>query len=588
MAGITRVFDLLRLSREKYDKEDMVAAKVNGEWVKYSTGTFIRQADELSRGLLALGIRKNDKVAIMSANRPEWNICDFGIMQIGATQVPMYPTLASNDIKFIVQDAGIKIIFVSDINIYNKLSSVKVSCEADFMIYSFDKLEGIPHWLDVTESGRKSDEDIEKYRREIGPDDLLTLIYTSGTTGTPKGVMLTHNNLVSNILGSAIMYPESFRKALSFLPLSHVFERMVLYMYFYLGISVYYAESMDTIAADIADVKPNGFTTVPRLLEKVYDRIVEKGSQLSGIRRKLFFWALNLGLRYEMNGENGWWYELQLKIANKLVFNKWRDALGGNIVAIVSGGAALQPRLARVFWAARMPVLEGYGLTETSPVITVNGLRKGEAKFGTVGRAIKDVTVKIADDGEVLCKGPNVMKGYYNRPDLREGIIDEEGFLHTGDIGELVDGQYLRITDRKKEIFKTAGGKYIAPQSLENKFKESVLIEQVIVTGENERFPVALVLPAFPALEKWCKGKGIPYTSNEEMIKDPRVIEKIWSEIARYNEEFGHWEQVKKIGLLSGEWSIDGGELTPKLSLRRKAILEKYKSQVEKLYRNVD
>lgn len=589
MAGITRVFDLLQLSKEKYNKEDIVAAKVNGEWVKYSTDRFIGQVHELSQGLLSLGIRKNDKVAIMSANRPEWNICDFGIMQIGATQVPMYPTLAANDIEFITQDAGIKIIFVSDINLYNKLTSVRASSQADFLIYSFDKLEGVPHWLDVIASGKRGKmDDLEKYRQEIEPHDLLTLIYTSGTTGTPKGVMLTHNNLVSNIIGSAIMYPASFKKALSFLPLSHVFERMVFYMYFYLGISVYYAESMDTIAADIADVKPHGFTTVPRLLEKVYDRIVEKGSKLSGVKRKLFFWALDLGLRYELNGENGLWYELQLKIANKLVFNKWRDALGGNIVAIVSGGAALQPRLARVFWAAKMPVLEGYGLTETSPVITVNGLRKGEAKFTTVGKAIKDVIVKIAEDGEVLCKGPNVMKGYYNRPDLSDGIIDEDGFLHTGDIGELVDGEYLRITDRKKEIFKTAGGKYIAPQSLENKFKESVFIEQVIVIGENERYPAALVLPAFPVLKKWCQKKDIAYTSKEEIIKNPRVIEKIWSEIARYNQEFGHWEQVKKIALLSGDWSIDGGELTPKLSLRRKAILQKYKPQIERLYSNVE
>ena len=589
MAKITRVFDLLKLSLEKFNKEDIVAAKENGQWIKYSTEHFIQEVDALSRGLIAKGIKKNDKVAIMSPNRPEWNICDFGIMQMGATQVPMYPTLAENDIKFIAKDADIRIVFVSDKVLYDKLNTVKLRDEANFEIYTFDEIQGIASWKNLLTLGKENASiDLDSYRKEITPDDLLTLIYTSGTTGTPKGVMLTHNNLVSNVRESSKLYPIGFSKAISFLPLSHVFERMVFYMYLYLGISVYYAQSMDTIAADIADVKPHGFTTVPRLLEKVYDRIVEKGSQLTGIKRKLFFWALNLGLNYEMDGKNGLWYEVQLKIANKLVFIKWREALGGNIMAIVSGGAALQPRLARVFWAAGMPVLEGYGLTETSPVINVNGLRKGEAKFTTVGRTIKDVEVKIAEDGEILCKGPNVMKGYYNRPDLSAEVIDKDGFFHTGDIGEIVDGQYLRITDRKKEIFKTAGGKYIAPQMLENKFKESTFIEQVMVIGENERFPAALVLPSFATLQKWCDRKEIPYSTNQEMLRDPRIIGKIWSEIETFNQEFGSWERVKKIELLALEWSIEGGEFTPKLSLRRKAILEKYKSQVEKLYRNAN
>lgn len=589
MTEITRVFDLLTLSLEKFKKEDLVAAKRNGEWVKYSTEFFTGEVDKLSRGLIAKGIRKGDKVAIMSPNRPEWNICDFGIMQIGAIQVPMYPTLAEGDIKFISKDADIRIVFVSDKALYDKLDTVRKRDGAAFEIYTFDEVPGLANWKELLILGKENaSADLEACRKEIKPDDLLTLIYTSGTTGTPKGVMLTHNNLVSNIRESSKLYPAGFTKAISFLPLSHIFERMVIYMYLYLGISVYYAQSMETIAADIADVKPHGFTTVPRLLEKVYDRIVEKGSQLTGIKRKLFYWALNLGLNYEMDGKNGPWYEFQLKIANKLVFSKWRKALGGNILAIVSGGAALQPRLARVFWAAGMPVLEGYGLTETSPVINVNGLRKGEAKFTTVGRTIKDVEVKIAEDGEILCKGPNVMKGYYNRPDLSAEVIDKDGFFHTGDIGEIVDGQYLRITDRKKEIFKTAGGKYIAPQLLENKFKESTFIEQVMVIGENERFPAALVLPSFATLEKWCERKKIPYTTNQEMVKDPRVIDKIWSEMEKFNLEFGNWERVKKIELLALEWSIDGGELTPKLSLRRKAILEKYKSQVEKLYRNAN
>lgn len=588
MADITRVFDLLGYSLENYRKSDMVAAKHDGRWVKYSTESFVGQVNMLSLGLIARGIKKDDKVAIMSSNRPEWNICDFGIIQIGAAVVPMYPTLAESDIKFIIRDADVKIVFVSDLQLYNKLNKVRTEEDTAFEIFSFDKIDGVPHWSELL----KSDDDasfqsLDAYRQAISPDDLLTLIYTSGTTGTPKGVMLTHDNLISNFKASSVLYPKGFKKALSFLPLSHIFERMVLYMYFYLGISVYYAQSIDTIVTDLSEVKPHGFTTVPRLLEKVYDRIVAKGSELKGIKKQLFFWALNLGLRYELNGANGFWYELQLKIANILIFKKWREALGGNILALVSGGAALQPRLARVFRAAGMPVLEGYGLTETSPVIAVNGLGPDESKFTTVGKPISGVEIKIAEDGEILCKGPNIMKGYYNRPDLSAEIIDKDGFLHTGDIGEMVDGKFLRITDRKKEIFKTAGGKYIAPQILENKFKESPYIEQVIVIGENQRFPAALVLPDFSALKGWCERNNITYSTNKEMIRDQRVIDKIQSVIDHFNQNFGHWEQVKKFELLSEEWSIDGGELTPKLSLKRKVILEKYKAQVENIYRNV-
>ncbi|HEY1025790.1 MAG TPA: long-chain fatty acid--CoA ligase, partial [Sphingobacteriaceae bacterium] len=422
----------------------------------------------------------------------------------------------------------------------------------------------------------------------VSADDLLTLIYTSGTTGTPKGVILTHENLLANVKASAVLYPRHFTRALSFLPLCHIFERMVVYMYFYLGISVYYAESLDTIVADINDVKPHGFTTVPRLLEKVYDRIVAKGTALTGIKRKLFFWALDLGLRYELYGKNGVWYEMQLFLANKLIFKKWREALGGNIVAIVSGGAALQPRLAKVFWAAKIPVMEGYGLTETSPVIAVNGLEAGQIMFGTVGKPLSNVEVRIAEDGEVLCKGPSVMKGYYRRPDLTADVIDADGFFHTGDIGVLTPDGFLRITDRKKEIFKTAGGKYIAPQMLENKFKESTLIEQVLVVGENRKFPSALIVPAFPALEEWCRAEGLSFTSRDEMVRSPRVIGMYENEIDRFNQEFGKWEQVKKIVLLSKEWTIDGGEMTPKLSLKRKVILERNQSLIDNIYKNAE
>jgi long-chain acyl-CoA synthetase len=587
MVEITRVFDLLQYSLEMHPQEDMVAAKQNGTWNKYSTEKFVAQVNSVSLGLIASGIKKDDKIAIMSPNRPEWNICDFGIMQIGATQVPMYPTLAENDIKFILKDADVKIVFVSELALYEKLNTVRKTDGLDFKIFSFDSIQGVPHLQELIETGEGAEPvDLQVYRDKILPEDLLTLIYTSGTTGTPKGVMLTHSNLVSNVISSSVMYPQGFKKALSFLPLSHIFERMVLYMYFYLGVSVYYAQSMETIAADLVEVKPHGFTTVPRLLEKIYDKIVAKGSELTGVKKALFFWALDLGLRYEMNGANGIWYELQLKLANKLIFSKWRDALGGNILAIISGGAALQSRLARVFWAAGMPVLEGYGLTETSPVIAVNGLDPGATKFTTVGKAIKDVQIKIAEDGEILCKGPNVMKGYYNRPDLSDEVIDKDGYFHTGDIGELLEGKYLRITDRKKEIFKTAGGKYIAPQVLENKFKESPYIEQMIVIGENERFPAALILPNFPAISAWCSRSQIAFSNNAEMIKDQRIIDKIQSVVDDFNKNFGNWEQIKKFELLTDDWSIDGGELTPKLSLRRKVILQKYKDQVERIYKN--
>lgn len=584
METVKRVFDLLDYNKQKYNSQDILAAKISGEWVKYSIEDFIEISDNVSRGLIQNNINKNDKVAIMSENRPEWNFCDFGIMQIGATQVPMYPTLAENDIKFILSDAEVKIVFVSTKELCDKLTKIIKENGLDIKIFSFDKTDGYPHWFEITDLGKqKSDIDLKQYRNDINEEDLLTLIYTSGTTGTPKGVMLTHKNLLSNIFASSELYPVGLERALSFLPLSHIFERMVVYMYFYLGVSVYYAESLDTIVANLAEVKPNCFTTVPRLLEKVYDRIVAKGQDLTGIKKSLFFWALALGHKFETDEANGFWYELQLKIARKLIFSKWRDALGGEIAIIVSGGAALQERLARVFWGADIKVLEGYGLTETSPVIAVNGPKKGQIKFGTVGRPLSNVEVKIAEDGEILCKGPSLMKGYYKREDAtQENITD--GWFHTGDIGTLQDG-FLKITDRKKEVFKTAGGKYVAPQVLENKFKESVFIEQVMVVGENKRFPSALIVPNFEKVQGWASRKGISETEPKQLIKNQQVHDKIWAEVEKLNEGFGHWEQIKKITLLEKEFTIDGGELTPKLSLRRKVILSNNEARIEEMYK---
>ncbi|TCD02569.1 AMP-dependent synthetase/ligase [Pedobacter psychroterrae] len=582
---ITRVFDLLQYNLENFPKEEFVSGKVHGEWNKYSTRAFCEKVDAMSRGLIGINVGKASRVAVMSANRPEWNIADFAIMQIGAYQIPLYPTLAEHDIKFILENAEVTVVFVADELLYAKITAVTKSIERPIMIYTFEKVAGASHWGELIADGiTQAQVNLDEYRNKVTPEDILTLIYTSGTTGTPKGVMLTHDNLVKNFENSAVLLPDGISAGLSFLPLSHIFERMVVYLYMYCNTAVYYAESMDTIVADIQFIKPNVFSTVPRLLEKVYEKIMEKGKALTGIKRGIFFWSVALAEKYEI--ENGWFYNLQLSIARKLVFKKWKEALGGNVVVIVSGGAALNQRLARIFWAAGMPVFEGYGLTETSPVITVNHF--GNTMFGTVGPVIEGVEVKIAEDGEVLARGHAIMKGYYLRDDLTAETIDHDGWFHTGDIGEIVNGRFLKITDRKKEIFKTAGGKYVSPQMLENKFKETPLVEQVMVIGENRKFPAALIVPNFVALKAWADKKGIVYTTNEEMCGNPQVLDKFQRIVTDTCKDFGKWEQVKRFALLPKQWSIDGGELTPKLSLKRKIILEKNGDIVEKIYKDAE
>lgn len=582
---VTRVFDILKYNIEKLPKQDFVNGKVNSEWKSYSTKEFCAKVDNLSRGLVKLGMGKGSRIAVMSPNRPEWNISDFAIMQLGAYQIPLYPTLAAQDISFIIKNAEVDLIFVADQALYLKVKGVLETLESPIHMYSFDEVEGVSHWTELEQAGAAAPEiDLEQYRQAVTPDDILTLIYTSGTTGTPKGVMLTHNNLVENFKNCAKIFPPGVKRVLSFLPLSHIFERMIVYVYFYTDAAVYYAESMDTIVADIQHVKPHGFSTVPRLLEKVYDKIMEKGKELTGVKRNIFAWSVAVAEQFEFS--KGWFYNLKLDIARKLVFQKWQAALGGQIIVIVSGGAALNPRLARIFWAAGMPVFEGYGLTETSPVITVNHF--DHTMFGSVGPVIDGVEVKIAEDGEVLTRGHNVMKGYYNRPDLTAETIDAEGWFHTGDIGELVDHKFLKITDRKKEIFKTAGGKYVAPQMLENKFKEALLVEQVMVLGENRKFPAALIVPNFTALRNWAADKGITYESTQQIIQDPQVLEKFAQIVTESCKEFGKWEQVKRFKLLVKEWTIEGGELTPKLSLKRKVILEKNKDGIEEIYKNAE
>ncbi|MCE3278896.1 MAG: AMP-dependent synthetase [Bacteroidetes bacterium] len=524
--AVTRIFDILPQLLEKYNKPDALAAKENGKWVKYSTQQFVDNVNNLSYGLLNLGLERGDTIAIIANNRPEWNFTDFAVQQSGGISVPIYPTVSEHDLAFILNDAKVKYVFVSTAELYKKVKATAANVPSIKGIYTYNKVEGADHWTKLVEDGKRNPKakEIETIKNSIKPNDLFSILYTSGTTGNPKGVMLSHNNLISNSIACQVLAPfESSWKALSFLPLNHVYERMLSTLYFYLGVSVYYAESLETIGDNLKEVKPQIFGTVPRLLEKVYDKIVAKGDEQTGIKKKLFFWALDLGLRYEVNGANGWWYEFQLKLANKIIFSKWREALGGNVVAVASGGAALQPRLARVFNSANIKVLEGYGLTETSPVVAVNSFLPDSIRFGTVGPVIEGVKVKFADDGEILVKGPNVMLGYYNRPDATAEAIDAEGWFHTGDIGVMLENRFLKITDRKKEIFKTSGGKYIAPVMIENKLKESQFIEQVMVIGENQKYASALIVPAFAFLKEYCKRKGIEYTSNEEIIKNPII-----------------------------------------------------------------
>lgn len=582
-----RLFDLLH-NLKKMPKEDALAAKENGAWHRYSTQEYIDSVNQLSYAFINIGIQPGDKIGLIANNRPEWNFTDYACQQTGAISTPLYPTISDGDLKHVIKDAGVKYFFVSGQALYEK---VKAAAENSSVkeIFCYDPVSGARSLKELLENGKANpqEKELESRKSAIKPGDLATLIYTSGTTGNPKGVMLSHWNFISNVQAVKDLCP--FRpdwRALSFLPLNHVYERMLSYLYTFHHVSVYYAENLDTIGDNLKDVKPQIFVTVPRLLEKVYERIVSAGAKLSGIKKVLFFWALNLGLRYEQGGKNGWWYEMQLRLANKLIFSKWREALGGNIVRIVSGGSALQPRLARVFYAANIKVLEGYGLTETSPVIAVNCYDEDKALIGTVGPVVNNVQLKFGPDGEICVKGPNVMMGYYNHPELTREAIDQEGWFHTGDIGEMVDGKFLKITDRKKEMFKTSGGKYITPQIIENRLKESRFIEQVMVVGENEKFPAAIVVPAFAFIKDWCARHNIPCKTNEDIANNQQVKERVMKEVENVNKSLAHHEQIKKVELLPKEWSIEGGELTPKLSLKRKVIMANAKATYTKIYGN--
>ncbi len=584
---VKRLFDLIANYLEAFPgKKDALASKENGAWQTYSIDTFAENVALVSYGLMAMGLKKGDKIVTLSNNRPEWNFLDLGMLQIGCVHVPIYPTISDIDLKYILHDADVKLIVVSSIELWDKIQTAieGITLKGAF---TFNDIPGKPHWTAILDEGRKNQQqnELETIKNSIDADDLATLLYTSGTTGVPKGVMLSHNNIVSQLYAAWKLCPVGVNgKALSFLPLNHVYERVLTYLYMFKGVSIYYAESIEKVSDNLKEVQPHIFGCVPRLFERVYDRIVAKGSELSGIKSKLFLWALNLGLRYEINGANGWWYGLQLYIARKLVFVKWQEALGGNVQVAISGGAALQPRLARVFWAAGIPLLEGYGLTETSPVITVNTLEPGGLRFGTVGKPLDKVTVKIAEDGEVLCKGPNVMLGYYKHPELTAEVIDKDGWFHTGDIGEMEENFYLKITDRKKEIFKTSGGKYIIPQMLENKLKESRFVEQAMVIGENQKYAAAFIVPAFVFVKDWAEKKGMKFNSNEDIIQNKVVREKIKEEIEQINKSLGNFETIKKFELLPTEWTVDAGELTPKLSLKRRVISDRNKELFDKIY----
>jgi len=589
-----RLFDFLEHQLVKLPLPDMFAAKESGSWKPYSTKEVDTLINKLASGLIDLGVSANDmtaerrdKVAIISKNRPEWLITDLAVQKIGAVLVPIYPTITVNEIQFILNDSQTVVVFVNDEDLFLKVKSIKDSVPSLKHVFTFDYVPNAVHWKDAFgNADTEKTEIIKKLSENIKAEDLATIIYTSGTTGTPKGVMLSHNNIVSNVLDSNCVFEEigiKAQRALSFLPLNHSFEKMISYVYIYNSVSIYYAESMDTIGDNLKEVKPSVFTTVPRLLEKTYERIMSKAAYLKGIKKKLFYWALNLGLIYDINKKMGFWYNIQLSIANKIIFSKWREALGGNVKAIVTGSAACQVKLLRVFSAAKLPVLEGYGLTETSPVISVNRMNPENRMFGTVGTVIENVEVKIAEDGEIICKGPNVMMGYYKRPDLTaETIID--GWFHTGDIGVLVDNRLLKITDRKKEIFKTSGGKYVAPQPIENKMKESKWIEQMMVTGADEKFTGALIVPSFSALKEWCTENGIAYPGDAAIINNDKVLAIIKDTVERYNQNFSQVEQIKKFELLPQEWSVNSGELTPTLKLKRKVIMEKYRDAIARIY----
>lgn len=587
---IKRLFDFPYYQLETYNLNKAFTTKQHSGWQSISTQEYIDQANKISRGLLSLGIKANDKIAVISStNRTEWNICDIGVLQTGAQNVPIYPTISKEDYEYVLNHSESIYCFVSDIEVLEKVNTIKKNTKLKG-VFTFDDIASEKSWKELLKAGEDTslDTELEARKKAVKTEDLATLIYTSGTTGKPKGVMLSHKNIVTNVLASKERVPLDYGKdiGLSFLPVCHIFERMILYLYQYCGVSVYFAESIEKLSENAQEIKPNVMTAVPRLYEKIYDKIILKGEALSGIKKALFFWAVNLGLNYKPNGENGWWYEKKLKIAKKLIFSKWQAALGGQLKLMVSGSAALQPRLTKVFTAAGMPIMEGYGLTETSPVVSVNDQRDNGFRVGTVGKVIKDVDVKIAENGEILVKGPNVMMGYYKDEEKSASVL-KNGYFHTGDKGEFDKDGFLKITGRTKEMFKTSGGKYVVPPLLEGDLKQSLFIEQAMVVGEGEKMPAAIIQPNFEFIVGWIKHKELNIgTSNEEIANSEIVIKRIQKEVDKCNKNFGKWEQIKRFELTPNVWSIDEGHLTPTMKMKREIIKDIYKDLYEKIYRD--
>ncbi len=586
----TRTFDLLQKLRKEHPKMPALAAKREGQWIHFTSEDYSRTAKRFSYGLMSMGFKKGDKIATVSNNRPEWNMVDMGMAMVGVVHVPIYPTISDEEFEFILTHCDAKALIVSDSSLYNKLKPIADKIKKIELVYTFNFYEKIPHWGEVTKIGEQNrvvkKEELKTLTNSISPDDVVSIIYTSGTTGLPKGVELTHRNFMSNVYGCSTYFPLSpGDRVLSFLPLCHVFERMVNYLFQSLGCTIYYAENLGTISQNMVEIKANAFVTVPRVIEKIYDKIVSKGEHLSGIKRKLFFESLKLGEKYSLTGKNNPWYSLRLFFARKLVFSKWHTAFGGELRFVVSGGAALQPRLSRLFFAAGIPLQEGYGLTETSPVIAVNHLSKPNClRIGTVGPALANVEVKIDDEGEILVKGDSVMKGYYKDEEATKQAIDEERWFHTGDVGRMVDEKFIQITDRKKEMFKTSSGKYIAPQSIENVLKESFFIEQAMVVGENEKFASALILPNFEYLHIWAIDRKLHFRDNSELITLPEVQKEYLKEVDAINKTLGSHEQLKRFKLVHESWDSSTGELSPTLKLKRRVLYQKYAKQLREIY----
>ena len=585
--NVTRIFDLLPHALENFPKEDAVCGKENGVWVHYSITQYIHKAEQIAYGLLQLGIKKGDRIASISNNRPEWNFLDMAIHQVGAVHVSIYPTISEADYQYILNHADVKMVFVAGWELLRKIENVISGIPSlTDNVYTFRNLRGYKHLNEIMELGMANPQPqlLKEIKDSVTPDDVMTLIYTSGTTGNPKGAMLTHANMLNNLKAITPIIPlKEDSRCLSYLPLCHVYERMMIYAWHYIGVSIYYAESMATIADNLKEIRPDIFTSVPRLLEKFYDKILSVGHKQKGIKKRIFFWANKVALDFELEGKSKW-YKWKLKIARKLVLNKWKAALGGQFSVVVSGGAAIQPKLSKIFWAMNVPVLEGYGLTETSPVIAVSNFFKDGVKIGTVGPPLPGIEVKIAEDGEILTRGHCVMKGYYKAPELTAEVIDADGWFHTGDLGQIeLEGQ-VRITGRKKEMFKTAFGKYIVPTLIENKFAEHPMIDNILVVGENKQFAAALIVPEFGDMRSWCTKEGIPYTTNEEMVAHPQVLTKFKQIADRYNKFFGESEKISRFKLIGYPWTVESGELTPTLKLRRNFIYKKFEKEIEDLF----